>query len=91
MDDIELTEGSKYVVRSIGSDKDTMVTRGTFTGYAYIGKEEGGMCIKMDASHKDMEGKIRIIPISMILSIDVIEKKSEKHGRGESVVDHYYG
>ena len=47
-EEMELTVGSKYVIYSASSDKEAMVTSGTFVGYTYIGKEEGGICIKMD-------------------------------------------
>jgi len=90
MDDMELTEGSKCVVYSMGSEKETLVTRGTFVGNAYIGKDEG-ICIKMDESHKDMKGKIRIIPVSMIISVDIIRMGKKKRKDGEDNPSHYYG
>lgn len=89
MDDIELTVGSKCVVHSMGSEKETLVTKGTFVGNAYIGKDEG-ICIKMDSSHKEMKGKMRIIPVGMIISIDITEKKHNKEHKKEGL-GHYYG
>ncbi len=86
--EIELVPGSKYVVYSVGSEKEIMQTSGTFIGYSYLSKDEGGICIKMDSSHGTKEGLIRIIPISMILAIDIIEeKKREKKEKKET---HYY-
>ncbi|MCD6170812.1 MAG: hypothetical protein J7J36_00090 [Thermoplasmata archaeon] len=88
-EEIELVPGSKYEIYSISSEKDVMITKGIFVGYSYIGKEEGGICIKMDSSHENKKGKIRIIPISMILAIDIIEKKRvmKKKKKEET---HYY-
>ena len=40
--EIELVPGSKYIVYSIGSEKEIMQTSGTFVGYSYISKDEGG-------------------------------------------------
>ncbi len=88
-EEIELVPGSKYEIYSISSEKDAMVTRGTFIGYSYIGKEEGGICIKMDSSHGNKKGKIRIIPISMILAIDIIETKRKKKEEKKEET-HYY-
>jgi len=77
-EEIELIPGSKYVIYSVGSEKEIMQTSGTFVGYSYISKDEGGICIKMDSSHGSKEGLIRIIPISMILAIDIIEEKKKE-------------
>lgn len=89
-EDIELTEGSKCVVYSMGSEKETLVTKGTFVGNTYVGKDEG-ICIKMDSSHKEMKGKIRIIPVGMIISIDITEKKKKNKKHKDEDVHQYYG
>ena len=68
----KLMEGSKYLIRSIGGKDEMLITQGEFVGYASIGKGDGGICIKLDKSHGDMINKIRIIPLMMILSIDII-------------------
>ena len=89
-EEIELVPGSKYVIYSASSDKDAMITSGTFVGYTYIGKEEGGICIKMDESHGDKKGHIRIIPIGMILAIDVVETKKKRKKKKEEEATHYF-
>ena len=89
-EEMELTVGSKYVIYSASSDKEAMVTSGTFVGYTYIGKEEGGICIKMDESHGTKKGLIRIIPISMILAIDVIERKRKRSKKKKEEATHYF-
>lgn len=87
-EEIELIPGSKYVIYSVGSEKEIMQTSGIFVGYSYISKDEGGICIKMDSSHGSKEGLIRIIPISMILAIDIIEEKKRKEKKEEAT--HYF-
>ena len=88
--EIELIPGSKYIVYSVGSEKEIMQTSGTFIGYSYISKDEGGICIKMDSSHGPKKGLIRIIPISMILAIDIIEEKKVKKKKGKEEATHYF-
>lgn len=86
-DEIELTVGSKYLIRSLSSEKEVMTTKGVFIGYTFIGKDEDGICIKMDSSHGTIKGRIRILPTSMILAIDIIEEK-KKEKKEEAT--HYY-
>ncbi len=86
---MELIPGSKYLIYSIGPDKEAIETKGTFVGYAYISKDEGGICIKMDSSHGEREGMIRIIPTSMILAIDILKEKKVK--KKEEEPSHYFG
>ena len=84
----KLMEGSKYLIRSIGGKDEMLITQGEFVGYASIGKGDGGICIKLDKSHGDMINKIRIIPLMMILSIDIIKSKKEEKKKKE--VDNQY-
>jgi len=81
-------EGSKYLIRSIGGKDEMLVTQGEFVGYASIGKGDGGICIKLDKFHGDMSNKIRIIPLMMILSIDIIKSKKEEKKKKE--IDNQY-
>lgn len=87
--EFELTPGSKYIIYSIGSEKEMMQTSGTFVGYAYLSKDEIGICIKMDSSHGAKKNKIRIIPSHMVLAIDIIEEKKAKKKEGEEA-KHYF-
>ena len=86
-EEIELTMGSKYTIRALSSEKEVIITSGIFIGYTFIGKDEDGICIKMDASHGSMKERVRIIPVPMILAIDVIEEK-KKEKKEEAT--HYY-
>jgi hypothetical protein len=72
-DDYELTEGSKYIITSLGSRDNPIESTGEFCGYVTIGNG-GALVIKLDKSHKGMGGKMRIIPAHMILTIDVVKR-----------------
>lgn len=87
---IELVPGSKYIIYSIGSEKEIMETSGTFIGYSYISKDEGGICIKLDSSHGSKEGMTRIIPTGMILAIDIVKEKRVRK-KEEKEPSHYFG
>jgi hypothetical protein len=69
---IVLTKGSKYRVVSLESREAPLVSHGEFIGYTAIGTNEG-MCVRLDESHKEATGRLRIIPTHMIISIDVIK------------------
>ena len=69
---IILTVGSKYKVKSLESRDAPLITHGTFLGYTAIAHDEG-ICIKLDSSHKESEGKVRVIPVHVIISIDIVE------------------
>ncbi|HEC88330.1 MAG TPA: hypothetical protein ENI52_03330 [Thermoplasmata archaeon] len=88
--EIELIPGSKYIIYSIGSEKEMLQTSGIFVGYSYLSKDEIGICIKMDSSHGSKKNKTRIIPAHMILAIDIIEEKKVRK-KGEDEAKHYFG
>ncbi len=81
-EEIVLTEGSKYRVKSLEAKDKPMVTHGIFKGYTAIGSNEG-ICIELDESYKDAAGRLRDIPTHMNLSIDVIKVKKEKDKKEE--------
>lgn len=74
--DIVLTKGSKYRIKSIESREKPLKTHGTFEGYTAVGRDEA-IAIRLDESHKEQKGRMRIIPIHMILAIDVVEAAEE--------------
>ena len=83
---LELTEGSKYIITSLGSRDEPMQSSGTFCGYITIGNG-GAICLELDKSHKKLSGKVRIIPEHMILAIDVVkvaDKEEEKEKESTS-------
>ena len=73
-EELELTIGSKYFVRSIYSRDKPLETTGKFIAYTMIGQDLGFVI-------EDKEGLKRVIPSHMILSIDILEvfeKEEEK-------------
>ena len=88
---MELTEGSEYKIISLGSKDSTLETQGIFKGFMSIGVDEVGLLMEMGKTHGDMAGKIRIIPLNVILAIDVFEvKENEKKDDGKEM-SHYVG
>lgn len=81
---IQLTEGSKYKITSMESRDKPLITKGTFKGYTMVGDIDS-LCMELDGSHKEMEGKIRVIPSHMIISIDIIYMAKEKEKKDESI------
>jgi hypothetical protein len=63
----------------------TKVTKGLFRGYATIGTDDA-LVIELDDSHQELKGKLRLIPLHVVLAVDVLEQvpgeaaKVEKHG-----------
>ncbi len=81
-ENLTLTKGSRYRVESMETREKPLVTHGIFRGYATIGPDDA-LCMELDESHKEMAGRLRLIPLHMIIAIDVIqaveeEKKPEK-------------
>ncbi len=82
---VALTKGSRYRIESMETRDHTKVTKGTFRGYAAIGPDEA-LVIELDDSHQEMRGKLRLLPLQVVLSVDVLEQlpgeapRPEKHG-----------
>ena len=74
---VVLTKGSRYRIVSVETRERPMMSHGTFRGYAAIGPDDS-ICIELDDSHKDLAGKIRLIPCHMVLSVDIVEQIEEK-------------
>lgn len=72
-----LVKGSKYRIVSLETRDKPLVSHGTFKGYVVIGHDEG-LCLELDESHKELEGRTRIIPTHMIIAIDVIETAAKE-------------
>ncbi|RLF50413.1 MAG: hypothetical protein DRN24_06560, partial [Thermoplasmata archaeon] len=72
---LELTEGSVYKIISLGSRDNLIETEGVFKGFISIGVDETGLLMELNSSHGDMAGKMRIIPLHVILLIDILDVK----------------
>jgi hypothetical protein len=73
-----LTKGSLYEILSLGERDNLLRTRGTFEGFASLGLEDIGICIRLDKKHGKLAGRLRIIPLNVVLAIDVISAAPEK-------------
>ncbi len=82
---VALTKGSRYRVESMETRDRTKITKGIFRGYATIGPDDA-LVLELDESHQELKGKLRLIPLHVILSVDVLEQvpgetpTPEKHG-----------
>jgi hypothetical protein len=69
---IVLTAGSRVRVRSAGSRDDELVSSGLFRGLVSVGGDNS-LAIELDDTVKEEKGRIRLIPLNALLSIDVLE------------------
>lgn len=83
-----LTLGSKYHVRSLASREAITETRGTFRGFTSVGTIDG-LAMELDETHKELKGKVRVIPSHMILSIDILEAAKTEEETKDEVSMHY--
>lgn len=74
---IALTKGSRYRIESMEARDRTKITKGIFRGYAAIGPDDA-IVIEMDESHTELKGKLRLIPVHVVLSVDVMEHVPEE-------------
>ena len=88
--EITLTKGSKYRIESLESREKTILTHGEFLGFTMMGNIDG-IAMRLDASHSELAGKVRIIPSHMIVSLDVVEaKKAEPEEKKKTTEPHFY-
>ena len=88
---LELTQGSKYKIFSLGGKENTLESEGFFEGYLNIGVDEIGLLLKLSENHGDMMNKIRIIPLHVILAIDILDAKPNNKNDDEKEMPHYVG
>jgi len=88
---MELTEGSEYKITSLGGRDILLETTGTFKGFINIGVDETGILMELSANHGDMVGKIRIVPLHVILLIDILAAKENEKKDDSKEMSHYVG
>ena len=88
---MELTEGSIYKITSLGGRDSLIETEGMFKGFISIGVDETGLLMELSKSHRDMAGKIRIIPLHVILLIDIVNVKENEKKDDYKGMSHYVG
>ncbi len=87
----ELTLGSKYRIISISGKDAPLESEGVFEGYISIGADALGLLLKLGKAHKELSGKIRILPIQAILAIDILDAKPKDEEEKEKEIPHYVG
>jgi hypothetical protein len=81
---IALTPGSKVTVRSAGTEKEAVVSTGTFRGLVSIGGDNA-LAVELDGSGGEEKGRIRLVPVPAILALDILEAaKADEEKRSEA-------
>ena len=88
---MELTEGSVYKITSLGGRDILLETEGVFRGFISIGVDETGLLMELGKSHGTLSGKIRIVPLHVILLIDVLDVKENEKKEEDRGMSHYVG
>jgi len=88
---MELTEGSVYKITSLGGRDILLETEGIFRGFISIGVDETGLLMELGKSHGAMAGKIRIVPLHVMLLIDVLDVKENEKKEDDKGMSHYVG
>ena len=65
--------------------------QGKFIGFISIGIDETGVLIELNNSHGKDNGKIRIIPLHVILLIDILKTKKNQKKDEFKGMTHYVG
>lgn len=87
---IVLTAGSKVRVRSASSDEESLISNGVFRGLVSVGGDNS-LALELDDSVKEEKGRIRLIPLNALLSLDVLEAaKPEEEKRTDTTASAGY-
>jgi len=87
---LALTKGSRYRIESMETRERTKITKGIFRGFVAIGPDDA-IVIELDESHQEMKGKMRLIPVHMVLVVDVLEQMREEATKPEKKPETMYG
>jgi len=80
---IALTPGSRVRVHSAGPDEQAIISTGAFRGLVSIGGDNA-LALELESSDREEQGRIRLVPISALLAIDILEAaKAEEEKRSE--------
>lgn len=88
---MEITVGSVYKITSLGARENVIETEGTFKGFISIGVDETGLLMELSSNHGKNEGKIRIVPLHVILLIDILDAKENEKKEDDKGMAHYVG
>ena len=90
-DKMEITVGSVYKITSLGARENVIETEGTFKGFISIGVDETGLLMELSSTHGEMTGRIRIVPLHVILLIDILDAKENEEKEDDKGMAHYVG
>ena len=80
---IALVPGSRVIVRSAGPEDEAIVSAGLFRSLVSIGGDSA-LAVELDGSGNEEKGRIRLVPLSALLAIDIVEAaKAEVEHRAE--------
>jgi hypothetical protein len=85
-----LSRGSIYRVVSKGSGPEPMITVGVFKGYTSFGHDTA-LSILMDPEKEGEQSKVRFIPCTTILAVDVLTYKQEEKAKEKEESKVYFG
>lgn len=86
----QLTIGSRYIIRSLESKESPLLSQGTFKGYTAFGHGDA-LCIELDESHGDDNGRLRVIPAHMIVAVDVLKAVEDTEAKDPDENARYFG
>jgi hypothetical protein len=88
MDELKLTPGSRYLIRSVLSRDQVLETEGVFKGITTLGTSDA-IVLEVQGQEKH-RGKLRCIPTHMITCVDILESAEDKeHPKHEDENVHY--
>ena len=90
-DRMEITVGSVYKITSLGARENVIETEGTFKGFISIGVDETGLLMELNSTHGEMAGRVRIVPLHVILLIDILDAKENEKKEDDKGMAHYVG
>jgi hypothetical protein len=79
-----LTKGSRYKIVSASSTEENVISEGVLQGFLTMG-EEPAVLLNIGDSKSE---KLRIIPVSTILYVDVLEQTEEKEKQEKGDVNY---
>jgi hypothetical protein len=85
-----LSRGSIYRVVSKGSGPEPMITVGVFKGYTSFGHDTA-LSILMDPEKEGEQGKVRFLPCTTVLAVDVLTYKQEEKAKEKEEAKVYFG
>lgn len=84
-----MTVGSSYLVRSADARDKPLETRGKLRGYASIGQETA-IAMELDESYGEHKGRLRFIPLNVIMSVDVLKAVEKPEERAKDQPESVY-